>query len=705
MASRKPSDQSAAGKTPNEYIPSFITKKPFYVDDDTSDADYLEHQRLQSSEDKRKNETWYDRGKKLGPAATKFRKGACENCGAMTHNTKDCLSRPRKNGARWTGKDIQADENVQDVRMGWDAKRDRWNGFDASEYRHVVDEYNQLEDKKTTMDGEDAPKRLTQPGNREREHDGDHYEEETDMGRKQATSGRNLRLREDTAKYLLDLDLDSAKYDPKTRSMLDAGATGDATAELVAEDNFMRASGDATEFENAQRYAWETQERGDKNKLHLQANPTSGEYFRRKEKEEAETKKAAQKKALLELYGGQDDDVQKQLRRDAAAVVESEQYVEYDERGRIKGAPKQKAKSSYAEDVKINNHTSTWGSWWSDFKWGYACCCSTVKNSYCTGEDGRRAFQESEKLIDAETVPKQIAWEEEAKREEEVEREEHVPNAVDSDKTPKKDVEARKRTLKEMQDGVAEDELEQYRRRKVQANDPMAKMLGRDELLHVLLIYSSSSPASSSPSSPLDAALAFFLRTRPGRPPPKGEIEAWNVPNVALLDQHTGVVDGLGEAELVDTGLQAALQEVLDLEGQHVIELHAGLVEHTDTHKTANERVAFEETLGILLIEGQKLTVVRSSVVLFSRWLHATSGDILPGSTTDLGEGEHDAPHLTLVAETIFADGLQLTVLLWVLVGGTIDLNEGKPCSVALGKTYQTSGLEWTTRDLVGLGV
>jgi pre-mRNA-processing factor SLU7 len=30
---------------------------------------------------------------------------------------------------------------------------------------------------------------------------------------------RNLRIREDTAKYLLNLDVDSAHYDPKTRSM------------------------------------------------------------------------------------------------------------------------------------------------------------------------------------------------------------------------------------------------------------------------------------------------------------------------------------------------------------------------------------------------------------------------------------------------------------------------------------------------------
>lgn len=78
--------------------------------------------------------------------------------------------------------------------------------------------------------------------------------------------------------------------------------------------------------------------------------------------------------------------------------------------------------------------------------------------------------------------------------------------------------------------------------------------------------------------------------------------------DVALADQNTGVVDRLGKAELVDKSLKAALQEVLSLQGQDVIELHARLVEHTDTDKTANEGIAFEETLGILLVESEQLT-------------------------------------------------------------------------------------------------
>lgn len=41
----------------------------------------------------------------------------------------------------------------------------------------------------------------------------------TKVDSKQRITVRNLRIREDTAKYLRNLDLNSAYYDPKTRSM------------------------------------------------------------------------------------------------------------------------------------------------------------------------------------------------------------------------------------------------------------------------------------------------------------------------------------------------------------------------------------------------------------------------------------------------------------------------------------------------------
>ena len=487
--SRKPTDP--AQKEPNEYIPSFISKKPFYLETADSENDYLEHQRLQSSAPDQSK--WYDRGKRAGPAATKFRKGACENCGAMTHKTKDCLNRPRAKGAKWTGKDIQADEVVQDVELGWDAKRDRWNGYDAKEYRQVVEDYEELETlKKLTRDGGDISKGKLLGNGESGQLEGQDgangeeakYAEESDMGRQQSTSTRNLRLREDTAKYLLNLDLDSAKYDPKTRSMVDVGAHSDEAAALVAEENFMRASGDAAEFERATKYAWESQERGDPSKIHLQANPTSGEYFRRKEKEEAEKKKEAQRQRLLEKYGGESHVQPSDMKN--MAVVESERYVEYDETGAIKGAPKSEAKSKYAEDVYINNHTSVWGSWWKDFQWGYDCCHSTIKNSYCTGQQGKEAFEESNNLRtggDLGSIEAEVTTAEQVPSQRELSLLEDGKND-DEGETKVENGTVKKRTLQEMRGGVGEEELEAYKRSRSMADDPMAKFLGKDELVH-----------------------------------------------------------------------------------------------------------------------------------------------------------------------------------------------------------------------------
>jgi hypothetical protein len=43
--------------------------------------------------------------------------------------------------------------------------------------------------------------------------------------------------------------------------------------------------------------------------------------------------------------------------------------------------------------VYINNHTSVWGSFWADGKWGYKCCRAFIKNSYCTGSAGIAAAE------------------------------------------------------------------------------------------------------------------------------------------------------------------------------------------------------------------------------------------------------------------------------------------------------------------------
>lgn len=58
----------------------------------------------------------------------------------MSHTTKDCMERPRAKGAKWTGKRIAADEKVEHIELTtFEAKRDRWNGYDTVEHSRVVD--------------------------------------------------------------------------------------------------------------------------------------------------------------------------------------------------------------------------------------------------------------------------------------------------------------------------------------------------------------------------------------------------------------------------------------------------------------------------------------------------------------------------------------------------------------------------------------
>jgi len=165
----------------------------------------------------------------------------------MTHKKQDCLERPRKKGAKFTNRDIAHDEVIQDVSTGYAAKRDRWNGYDTSEHAKIYDEYGALEaarqklreeqiDKQTTTDLA-AVRKVAKAGKTERKDDdfGSSDDEDEDeekyadaadaVGQKLDTKTRitvrNLRIREDTAKYLINLDPSSAYYDPKTRSMRD----------------------------------------------------------------------------------------------------------------------------------------------------------------------------------------------------------------------------------------------------------------------------------------------------------------------------------------------------------------------------------------------------------------------------------------------------------------------------------------------------
>ena len=80
------------------------------------------------------------------------------------------------------------------------------------------------------------------------------------------------------------------------------------------------------------------------------------------------------------------------------------------------------------------------------------------------------------------------------------------------------------------------------------------------------------------------------------------------VPDVSLPDQHTSMMNALSQAAFEHLRLQTTFQEIFDLQGQHVVQSHAGLIEHTNSYETANQGVTLEKSLWILLIELEEFT-------------------------------------------------------------------------------------------------
>lgn len=155
------------------------------------------------------------------------------------------------------------------------------------------------------------------------------------------------RIREDTAKYLLNLDTDSAFYDPKTRSMRENPLKEKNTDGLdYAGDNFVRYTGDAPEMAKVQMFAWQASDRG--NEVHLQANPTQVAILHKQYESKKDEVRESTQKSILEKYGGEEylEAPPKEL-----LLAQTENYVEYSRTGRvIKGQERAKAKSKYEED-------------------------------------------------------------------------------------------------------------------------------------------------------------------------------------------------------------------------------------------------------------------------------------------------------------------------------------------------------------------
>eukprot|EP00921_Rhytidocystis_pertsovi_P002035 GHVQ01003460.1.p3 GENE.GHVQ01003460.1~~GHVQ01003460.1.p3 ORF type:complete len:409 (+),score=80.69 GHVQ01003460.1:4197-5423(+) len=359
-----PAEKDEEGRDINPHIPQYISKAPWYLN---QSAPSLKHQRFKP-EEKEDIHLWYKRGtkkvrtgrkRKLGEGndeegyagsaedeeeevvEIKYRKGACENCGSMTHSKKDCVERPRSKGAKYSGKDLCPDEYiVPDLGLGYDGKRDRWAGYDSAEYQEVMRDYevadierkrrkamqlqlliksskskrkqkklrhklqklgevkeNEEGDSESDSGGSDSDSESDSEGGGSDEEDakvGDFDATSAPMGSRDdrtRTTTRNLRIREDTAKYLFNLDVNSAFYDPKTRSMRDNPLRHLKPEDqpVFQGDNKPRGSGDARGIKQMELFAWQAYTHGAK--VHLSAQPTQLEKMHKEHLEKKQVRR------------------------------------------------------------------------------------------------------------------------------------------------------------------------------------------------------------------------------------------------------------------------------------------------------------------------------------------------------------------------------------------------------------------------------
>jgi pre-mRNA-processing factor SLU7 len=76
----------------------------------------------------------------------------------MGHKKKDCFDKPRTVGAKWTNSNIQPDDyQMPKLELGWDAKRDRWNGYNPSDYHFVEQEYEKMDETRKLSKSAQSP--------------------------------------------------------------------------------------------------------------------------------------------------------------------------------------------------------------------------------------------------------------------------------------------------------------------------------------------------------------------------------------------------------------------------------------------------------------------------------------------------------------------------------------------------------------------
>ncbi len=289
------------GNVINPHIPEFMANAPWYLGQQEGEGLLHQKKMIKEEDAPAKIGTWYKRGKETlndgnnsksssgsqslaekgvkssssslftkssngnDDASKRGWKTGCKNCGSRTHNEKDCLERPRKIGAWKSGKDIQPDEAEQvKLKFTYDGARDRYNGYDPSQQLRTIMLHQMAEKERKKRKREEKKAKEKEEENDDKsksESSSDSSDSDSDSSSSSSSSSSGnstskdkkapivpagSRVRSDTAKYLYNLDPDSAFYDPKTRSMRgNPFPDTDPNSVIFAGDNFVKQSSEA----------------------------------------------------------------------------------------------------------------------------------------------------------------------------------------------------------------------------------------------------------------------------------------------------------------------------------------------------------------------------------------------------------------------------------------------------------------------------
>ncbi|KAG7732889.1 hypothetical protein KL948_001392 [Ogataea haglerorum] len=336
-----PDDESKyddAGKAVSDYIPNYISSKPWYYEEDAlkvdsnlrrkraaepASVDKLRHQRLDPdaefvpNSEPRKGAGIADEydfvAEETKRRRTLLKKGGCENCGSTKHSRKDCLEKPRKISFKYrkqepksgSGKVLRVKKDTQD----WETKRDRWHGFNNEEdYEEHLKTMREIEQKRTEHT-------TTQ----DYEYDEDELAEMEELGiteilansKTMIASGTNIPTRalDEKAKYLEGVGI------TEPQEKIEKTTVDDNKAKFLSEEGeFVRQEfGEAEEFEKQKRFA-NTKQNKDNGKFVLgepltghidvaEAPPAAERQAMKENEVEKELIRETKRRQLLEKYG------------------------------------------------------------------------------------------------------------------------------------------------------------------------------------------------------------------------------------------------------------------------------------------------------------------------------------------------------------------------------------------------------------------